>query len=333
MRVKATDVAALAGVSIATVSLVVNRKGQGRVSADTQRRVEAAVRELGYVVNPAARSLVTGRHGRIALLTHDLGNPFIASTASGVSSVLDRDIQLILAAGGSETEPPDVAMIASFGIDGMLINLDDTEYESIGTGADFPVVILDEPEGREGLSRVFFDVSTGAAQLAEHLAGLGHRTIAYLDSTRSRTSFEHRRSHLTNTFRQIVPKGRVIKAKCDIELEAARSATLRAHPGWHERGVTAVVTATDIQAYGVLAGLAELGVAVPRQLSVASFDNNAMSVVTNPPLTAVDLSAHDLGREAASLLIDEIEQIAKPGRTVGLPTRLVIRGSTARAGH
>jgi LacI family transcriptional regulator len=259
MRAKATDVAALAGVSVATVSLVVNGKGLGRVSAGTQRRVQAAITELGYVVNPAARSLVTGRHGRIVLLTHDLGNPFIASTASGVSSVLERDMQLILAAGGTEQEPPDVATIASFGIDGMLINLDGTEYEPFGPGPTLPVVVLDEPEDRDGLSRVFFDVTIGAAQLAEHLAQLGHRTVVYLDSTRSRTSFEHRRRRFTHTFGQTVTGSRVIRAKCDIELDAGRQITVRNLTGWSDRGVTAVVAATDVQAYGVLAGLAERG--------------------------------------------------------------------------
>lgn len=331
MRAKATDVAALAGVSVATVSLVVNGKGHGRVSPDTQRRVQAAVRELGYVVNPAARSLVTGRHGRIVLLTHDLGNPFIASTASGVSSVLDRDMQLILVAGGSEQEPPDVGAAASFGIDGMLINLGGGEYEAAGPGSTLPVVVLDEPEDRDGLSRVYFDVSTGAAQLADHLSGLGHRIVLYLDSTRGRTSFLHRRKHFTDTFRQIDPQSRVIRAKCDIDMEAARVATARGYAGWSDRGVTAIVTATDIQAYGVLVGLAGLAVPVPGAVSVASFDNNAMSVMTNPPLTAVDLSARDLGREAASMLIDEMEQFAQSGRIIGLPTTLVVRGSTARA--
>src|SRR5690348_8501608 len=105
MAVKATDVAARAGVSIATVSLVVNGKGAGRVSPGTRSRVEQAVRELGYVVNPAARSLVTGTHGRIALLVDDVVNPFIAAIAAGVADALDAGTALLLNTGGPTTGP------------------------------------------------------------------------------------------------------------------------------------------------------------------------------------------------------------------------------------
>ncbi len=328
-RVKATDVAARAGVSIATVSLVANGKAVGRVSEPTRRRVEEIIRELGYFVNPAARSLVTGRHGRIAFLAHDLTNPFIASIAAGVVEEAGNDVQVILAAGGIDSAPPDVAMIASFGIDGMLVNLDDAEYDP--AGLDIPVVVVDEPHQRDGASRAYYDLVPGTAALASHLAGLGHRTVVYLDTTRPRSTFIARRRHFRDQFRLAAPAGTVLRGRSDIELTAARATVERRVDDWLAAGVTAIVTSTDIQAYGVLAALAAKGVEVPGRMSVASFDNNVMSMVTRPPLTCVELSARDLGRAATSLLIDELLHGGKPGRSIALPTSLVVRESTASA--
>lgn len=321
MAVRAVDVAARAGVSIATVSLVVNGKGRGRVSADTQSRVERAVRDLGYVVNPAARSLVTGTHGRVALLAHDLVNPFIAAIAAGVGDALGRDVQLLLAAGSTTTGPPDARMVASLGVDGLLVHLADLP---VGAGAGVPVVVLDEPAGPPGVSSVWFDVDHGARELGAHLAGLGHRRVGYLDSARARSSFTRRRAVFTGAF-----GGEVRVVTGDLDLAAARSAVAAALAGWRRDGVTAVVTATDVQAYGALAALSAAGVSVPQQFSVASFDDNAMSTITAPPLTTVALDARQLGRRAATVLLAELRGEAPPGRSIALPSTLVIRGSTA----
>ncbi|MTD13210.1 LacI family DNA-binding transcriptional regulator [Nakamurella sp. YIM 132087] len=328
-RVKATDVAKHAGVSIATVSLVANGKAEGRVSETTRQRVESSIRELGYVVNPSARSLVTGRYGRIALLAHDLTNPFIATVAAGVVEAAPADLQVLLGAGGAESAPPDVAMIASFGVDGMLLNLDDGEYDP--ELLDFPVVVVDEHEPRANASRVYFDLAHGTAMLAGHLAELGHRTVVYLDSTRPRSTFTSRRTHFRNQFRKVAVEGKVLRVRSGIDLNAAAEVTARSVDDWLAQGATAIVTATDVQAYGVLAGLAGAGIDVPGRMSVASFDNNLMSMITRPPLTSVDLSARALGREAVTLLVDEIARNGRPGRSVQLPTSLVVRGSTAPA--
>jgi len=318
MAVKATDVAARAGVSIATVSLVVNGKGAGRVSADTRSRVEQAVRELGYVVNPAARSLVTGTHGRIALLTDDLANPFIAAIASGVGAALGRDTALLLATGGRA----DPAALVSVGVDGMLVHRDDPAGPATG-GGPVPVVVLDEPGVAAGPTGVHFDVTRGATALGAHLASLGHRRVAYLDSARSRTSFTRRREVFTTAF-----GGAVSVVRCDLDLVPARELTADALQGWRRAGITAVVAATDVQAYGVLAAFSHAGVAVPHDFSVASFDDNALSSITAPPLTTVAMDAVELGRRAVALLLEEVRGAAPAGRTVTLPSSLVIRSST-----
>lgn len=330
--VTAKDVAAHAGVSIATVSLVANGKAKGRVSDATQARVEEAISELGYVINPAARSLVTGKHGRIALLANDITNPFIAQIATGIGEILGSDTQLILSAPGPEATSPNPMATASMGVDGMLIDLADIDPELANRGRDVPLVILDEPLSPTHFSRAYFDLDSGSRELAAHLTSLGHRCVAYLDSNRSRSSFDIRRTQLIQAFK-ISSAGRtkVVKARSGIEIGAARE-VVRGHvEQWIAQGVSVIVTATDIQAYGVLRELASRDIAVPREMSVASYDNNAFSEVVSPPLTAVDLPAADLGRQAATLLVEQIERGTKPGRTVILPTSLVIRSSTGPA--
>lgn len=330
-RVKATDVAQHAGVSIATVSLVANGKAEGRVSAATAARVRASIDALGYVVNPAARSLVTGRHHRVALVAHDISNPFIAATAAGVGEVFGQDMQLILAAASGEDGPPDIATISSFGVDGMLVDIAGIEEDPRLGEAGFPVVVLDESQGRSGLSRVYFDVGIGATELSEHLAGLGHRVVVYLDSERVRETFVDRRERFAAAFRSHVRRPKIMVVGTRIDMPAAQAVVAKSLAGWRRQGATAIVTATDVQAYGVLAALSEAGVDVPGEVSVASFDNNPIAAVTHPPLTSVDLPARELGREAAQLVVDQIQKGARPGRSVILPTSLVVRRSTGPA--
>jgi LacI family transcriptional regulator len=330
--VTAKDVAAHAGVSIATVSLVANGKARGRVSDRTQARVEAAISDLGYVINPAARSLVTGKHGRIALLANDITNPFIAQIATGIGEILGSGTQLILSAPGPEATSPDPMTTASMGVDGMLINLADIDPELANRGRDVPLVILDEPLSPAHFSRAYFDLAIGTVELADHLVSLGHRSMTYLDSSRSRSSFDMRRTQLIQAFKDSAPsRTKILRARSGIEIGSARE-VVRSHIGqWTAQGVSVIVTATDIQAYGVLRELSNQGIAVPQQMSVASYDNNAFSEVVSPPLTSVDLPAADLGRQAATLLVEQISRGTKPGRTVILPTSLVIRSSTGPA--
>ena len=325
-RVRAADVARQAGVSIATVSLVANGKADGRVSAGTRQRVLAAIAGLGYVVDPAARSLVTGRRHAVALLTHDVTNPFISLVASGVAHALGRRTQLLLALAGADDEGPDLARVVAAGVDGALLN-----YPSGNDAADLdlPLVHLDDPDAVRGGAQVHFDLASGAEQLAGHLVGLGHRRLLYLDAVRPWTTFALRRRHLVEALSRQAPDTTVTAARSAIDIESARAVVLASWAGWRDDGVTAIVTAADVQAHGVLAALAQLDVAVPGRVSVASFDNVPFSAITAPPLTAVDLPAAELGREAATLLLELIG--GAPPRTTVLPTSLVVRGSTGPA--
>lgn len=329
-RAKAVDVAARAQVSVATVSLVANGKADGRVSERTRQRVLKAIDELGYVINSAARSLATGRRHCVALIARDMTNPFISTIAAGVSAALGTQIQLLLAVSGSGSQTPDVGQVLNFGVDGVLLDfpiaLGDAHPEP-----PCPVVLLDDPKTPKGSPSVSFDLQHGAQALATHLTTLRHHTIVYLDTPRQLATFQDRRRYLTDQLKRHDKSVQIIRTPVEIEVEAARTAVVKSWPAWERAGATAIVAASDVQAYGALAALAEHGVDVPGRVSVASFDGLPFSAITFPPLTAISLSAFDLGFEAATLLQDIIERGDRANRRVLLPTQLVERSSTGPA--
>jgi LacI family transcriptional regulator len=328
-KVKAVDVAAAAGVSTATVSLVVNGKAAGRVAPATAARVRRVIAELGYTVNAAASGLVTGRHHCIGLVASDVTNPFISTVAAGVADALGNDHQLVLAVTGADRPGPDLDRILAFGVDGLLLDLPLAD-EVHARDPSCPVVVLDDAPSRSVASTVSFDVGAAARALATHLVDLGHQRIAYLDAARPLATFRSRRAAFTSRLRRSNGGGGLLTARAPIELEAARLVVRDRWPMWAEQGVTALVTAADVQAYGALAAFADLGVEVPTQVSLASFDGLPYAAITNPALTTVTLPAFELGREGARLLT---ELIAGNGAApaIELPARLDVRASTAAA--
>lgn len=332
-KVKAVDVAAAAGVSTATVSLVVNGKADGRVAAATVDRVRQVIAELGYTVNASARSLVTGRRHCIGLVASDVTNPFISTVAAGVADALGDEHQLVLAVTSADREGPDLDRILAFGVDGLLLDLP-LAAEVYARDPNCPVVVLDDAPSRSVASAVSFDVADAARELAAHLLALGHRDIAYLDAIRPLATFRSRRSAFTGRLRRSNRGGALVTARSAIDVDAARSAVRDRWPGWAARGVTALVTAADVQAYGALAAFADLGIDVPGDVSLASFDGLPYASITRPALTTVTLPAFDLGREGARLLAALIAG-ESAAAAVELPARLDVRGSTApvRAGR
>lgn len=305
--------------------MVINGKAGGRVSASTQQRVNDAVGELGYVVDSAASSLVTGRRNCVALVAPDVGNPFFSQVASGVAAALGQDYRLLLAVSGPERDEPDLQQLVAFGVDGILLDFAGSAAP-IGE-LDCPGVLLDEPAAEpegDDVCRVHFDTGTGARQLVEAIVGLGHRTVAYLDAARAGETFTARRREVLAGL-EAAGCAEVAVLDCAIDIDTAHETVLRCWPDWRQRGVTAIVAASDVLAYGALRALGELGVRVPGEVSLGSFDDLPFSTLTSPPLTTVRLSAFDLGHRGALALRALIED--GEAASVSLETTLVHRSS------
>lgn len=327
-RVKAADVAALAEVSVATVSLVVNGRAAGRVSPATQARVMAAVDQLHYVVDGTARGLATGRRKCVALFVQDVENPFFSSLTAGAFEALNDKYQLILSVSRRGEQTSGIAGLVGFGIDGVLSH---APYlpKAIGPEARLPVVYLDDIGGREGDPRVHFDLTSGAESLADHLLAAGHRRVVYLEADRDWATFCRRRTALVDRLTQEARGTEVRVERIDISDQAGHRIAIRDAARWRADGFTAIVTSSDIQAYGVLLAARELGLEMPGTFALASFDNLRASAMTYPALTSVSLPGFELGAAGAQMLMERLEQGDWSRREVVIPTSLEIRESTS----
>ncbi|MCW2902090.1 MAG: LacI family transcriptional regulator [Streptosporangiaceae bacterium] len=330
-RVTAKDVATRAGVSVATVSLVVNDKADGRVTEQTRRRVLRAVESLGYRLNASARSLAMQQPGAIAIVCPELTNPFYALLLDGLSEVIAGRYALNLVVPGSMGDYDTATILRAMEMDlaGLIL-------AAPGNGVltelnpYCPTLVLDSPGTHRGFPAIDLDVTHAGRELARHLTEQGHRRVAYIGSVVDKASFRRRREGLASGLLEhgatLLPNDLLVDR---VVMEAAEAGFPQAWQEWERAGVTAVVCADDVLAYGVLASAARLNLGVPADVAVAAYNDLPMSSLTSPPLTSVAFPARELGIQAGEALLSYIE-VGGPPRNRTLPTRLVPRASTAR---
>jgi DNA-binding LacI/PurR family transcriptional regulator len=330
-RVTAAMVAARAGVSTATVSLVANGKTQGRVSEDNISRVRTAISELGYVVDSIGSSLARGVSSIVILVTPDVSNPFFANVIAGVRESLGPQYQLLLSVtdAGESPQADDVRKLLALRPAGLLVGAPSAEFLEDLSAAG-PLVLLDAPGLESYAPSVNLDVAQGARELARHLASSGHTRAAYVDGVTGTTTFQLRREAFLAEAAACglsVADEHVISTPIDVG--AAAAAFAEAWPEWQRQGVTAVVCGTDTHAYGVLQEARVEGVRIPEELAVAGFDDLPYSATSNPSLTSVHLPATPLGRKAGEQLRGLMEGLPLEESHVTLESSLVVRRSTA----
>ena len=328
VRATARDVAELAGCSAATVSLVVNGKSAGRVTPETEKRVLDAVRQLDYRVNTTASSLARRDRTAVAFVSPDPTNPFFSLVVEGLSAELDDrlSLTLLVPSHGDDYDPSTVRRALAGDLAGLVLVspgralLDDFTPTC-------PTVLLDGGGPREGIATIDLDLESAAAEIAEHLVGLGHSRVAYLGIARDKTSLYRRRDALAV---ELAARGasmpvddlavpRMASELADAEFE-------NVWPVWREAGVTAVVCGDDLLAYGMLAAAARLGIRVPDDLSILGFNDLPFSSMLAPSLTSVDLAPRELGRRTARAL-GALLAGSQPGAEL-VPTHLKARAST-----
>lgn len=329
-RPTSRDVARAAGVSQATVSLVLGDKWRGRVSATTAERVRRSARELGYRPNLAARSLRLGRTRTALLVVPALTNEFFARVYTGAAAVAaEHDFGVVLYPSPDGTGPArDPFASASAALDGVIAS-------SMATGAlgalretGLPLVMLDsDPGDRGAAARVNLDIADGMRQVAGHLLGLGHRRIVHLASAVETWTFAVRARTLREAARD-VPGAVLRTVTAPLDVGAGREAVeaLLASPGPRP---TAIVCDDDILAAGACKAVRRRGLRVPDDISVTGFDDLALATAVEPELTTVRLPAEQVGERGMTALLAVLEGLPEEHRD--LPVELVVRGSTAPA--
>jgi LacI family transcriptional regulator len=329
-RVTIGDVAAAAGVSVATVSKVINdRYG---VAEDTSARVRAVIDALGYHASLVGQSLRSRRTKVIGVLVRDL-EPFSAELLKGVArGIHGTGYELVVFSGCGQT--PDqggwerryLSRISGTLADGAILVTPGSIDRTFGT----PVVAVDHNARSSSLPTVDSENLEGAVAATEHLLGLGHRRIGFLagraDLASARLREEGYRQALA-TAGIAVDEALVRNGGYEAETasEAARELLeLDSRP-------TAIFAANDVSALQTTAVAQTLGLDVPGDLSVVGFDNVPESALGHPPLTTVEQPIQQMGSEAVRLLLELIEDPARSVTRVVLPTRLVVRRSSGPA--
>ena len=321
------DVAERAGVSTATVSRCLNSPEQ--VVEKTRARVMDAVRALGYAPNFGARSLASRRTNTIGAIIPTLDNAIFAAALQAFQKTLeDRGFTLLVASSDYDpkTESEQIQSLIARGADGLLLighERDPANYAFLD-GRGVPYLISWAHDPAEGRLSIGFDNKRAMAQLARAVVEAGHRRIAMISAHRAGNDRARARA---DGVLQAAKKAGI--AKDDVAIiettysfesgaKAARDLLSRAVPP------TAILCGNDVLAVGALTAAQEMGVSVPRDLSVTGFDDIELAAYAYPKLTTVHVPHRKMGRQAAHMLADMLD--GKPTDTsVVLQTRIVMR--------
>lgn len=294
-RVGITDVAQRAGVSLASVSRVMN--GNFTVDPDIAARVRAAAAELNYHPNAVGRSLALGKTDTIGIVVPDLANPTFQGMLRGVSRAAAQDGYRVLIADSSEvsSEESILAGEARRRCDGVVLcapRMNEAELEALLPSLQ-PLVLINRSTADTQTPNLVVDYGQGIQDLAAHLVELGHTRLAFLTGPERSAGNQARLQGLA--------KFRVDHPEVELTMLAGGSSFEAGHVSAEAvlaTGATGVLAFNDLVAMGLLSGLHERGIDVPGEISITGFDDIPFANYTTPPLTTAAVPINDIGEQA-----------------------------------
>jgi LacI family repressor for deo operon, udp, cdd, tsx, nupC, and nupG len=319
------DVAEAAGVASSTVSRAFSRPK--RVNHRTREHVLRVAEELGYVPNPTAQALGSGRTRTIALLVPDITNPFFSGVIKGAErGAAAAGLTLVLGdTAENSTAEAELVRRLERAVDGFVISASRLTDDELRASAErSPIALVNRATA--GLGCVVADYDSGTRQIVDHLASYGHRSFVFAGGPAESWSGARRWQGLR-------------AAAAEKGMEPRRFGpympTLRGGPAAADAavasGATAVVCHNDMLAIGVMRRLEERGLRVPQDMSVVGFDDVFGADFCHPTLTTLAERTEDAGSRAVELLVQQIPHRQVEGPTRVLPTHLVVRSSTGPA--
>lgn len=325
------DVARQAGVSVATVSRVLNKSGP--VSPEAAKRIHEAAAALHYVPHGGARSLITSKTSTIGVLLPDLYGGFFSEMIRGIDQTAQQHgYHLLLSGSHNRRAEMEAAMRAMRGrTDGLIAMSPHFDAATLveNLPPTLPVVLLSCEATCEVDHVIAIDNAGGAAAMVEHLIALGHRRIAMVMGEEGHFDTAERLQGYRRALEAagIAPRPEY-EAQGDFS-EASGHRAVQQLLALPERP-TAIFCANDSMAIGGLAAASEAGVRVPADLTMVGFDDIPLAQYLSPPLTSVHVPVFEMGARAVSRLIAVLKgEPVEDGRSVRLPTRLVVRASCA----
>ena len=327
------EVAATAGVSLGTVSNVLNRPD--RVSARTRERVERAMADLGFVRNESARQLRAGQSKTVAYVMLDATNPFFTDVAQGIEDAAERsDLSLFICNSDNraDRELSYLQRLEQQRVQGILItpvNPDDPSLDEIARHGT-PLVIVDRVRDVDTHCSVAVDDALGGRLAVEHLLDLGHRRIAFVGGPLTIGQVRDRLAGARAATEDagLSPDALVVVGADALTVAEGRGAGERIAGMPRAARPTAAFCANDLLALGLLQQCVSLGVRVPADLAIVGYDDIEFAAAAAVPLTSVRQPRRALGRQAAELLIEEATDPEHRHQQVVFTPELVVRRST-----
>lgn len=329
MKITIRSVAEEAGVSIGTVSKVIN--DSGKISENTRKKVFQAMRKLNYKPDAAAASLRGKRTKLIGLLVPDISNPFYAGIARSIedrSHEVGLNVMLCSTDNNTEKEKNYLALLTSQRVDGLVVASAFRStvllQETIERG--IPSVLIASEIPQLSINTVTVDDYKGGYLATSHLLDLGHKDIAIIsENVRSN---EPRLAAYRDSLREAgidVKPEYIMKTEATIlkGYECAKKLLLL------EEKPTAIFACNDLLAAGVIQAAKELELDLPRELSVVGFDNTVLSTTTAPMLTTVSQPIKQMGAKVVNLLLQEMEESKGYKERLLMAPELIVRQSTA----
>jgi LacI family transcriptional regulator len=323
------DVAREAGVSLMTVSRVVNDKED--VSPTTRQRVLAVIERLDYRPSGIARGLATKRTGTLGLVMPDVANPFFADVARGAEYAAYTEGYNVFLCNTAEDPRRELAVLQSLEekrVDGVVLcssRLDDSELRAV-IARYFAVVLVNRRLAGAEVGTVLIDDESGGQLATRHLVQAGHRAVGFLAgppaSRSSRGRIVGYRAALDSAGRPYNPDW---VRHCPPTVEGGQESARELLAACPE--LTALFCYNDLAAVGALQACVDLGRRVPDDLAVVGFDDIPLAALVSPPLTTCRVPRYELGAQAMRLLLDQIDRHVDERSEIVLRPELIVRAS------
>jgi LacI family transcriptional regulator len=324
-----SDVAQEAGVSLMTVSRVVNNKDE--ISIATRQRVLEVIERLGYRPSAIARGLATQRTRTLGLVVPDVSNPFFSELARGVEHVAYAEGYNVFLCNTEEDKQRELAVLESLEekrVDGLVLcssRLDDSDLQA-AVSRHASTVLVNRRLGGGAVRSVLADDEAGGHLATNHLIASGHTAIGYLAGPAASHSGQQRaKGYRAALDAANLPARAEWQRHCAPVAEGGLRVARDLLSGSPE--LTALFCYNDLVAVGALQACAALGQHVPRDVAVVGHDDIPLAALVTPPLTTCRVPRHELGRRAVRLLLSQLGGQAEQGEELVLQPELVVRAS------
>jgi DNA-binding LacI/PurR family transcriptional regulator len=331
MSINMKQIADKSGVSVATVSRALNKPES--VLPETREKILAIINEVGYVPNPLAKAFSTGETNLIALIVPTLNNGFFAQIVEGCQTyLLSKGYNLIIICSNKykEHELGVLRSIDQRQFRGIIVSgsgFYEGQYEDVLKQFSVPIILIESLPQSYSINSVYINDKIGVEAALNHFLETGHKRIAAVTGETKLITTQRRLKVLKDYLNKKLPDYEVPVVSAIYSSMHSAKISLK-ELLLIDPKLTAIFAFNDVLAIGIIKGAHELGIKIPEELSIIGFDDIPVASYFTPALSTLYSPSEELGREAAKLLLDKIENNDQQIRNVLLPVKLVLREST-----